>query len=611
MKAAFRHELRAYLHAPVAYAAIGLFILLASVYFYIDNIRTRSGDLTSLYATVGTLFLFIVPILSARVIAEERRSGMEILLLTSPTGVSGIVAGKFLALFALLAAMIALTLVFPLLLLLFTPLYPLSLFGHYAGLLLLAAAIAAFGIFASALTESQVVAAIISFVSLLALLIMRPIGTALGGTAAKALNWLSPFSRFDELGRGVFSICAVLFFAAFAFVSLFLSAVLSAGNRRSAGKRAYSYVGNVSVAVIAIVIVLFAELFPVKFDFSEGKRYSIGETTSEILHNLTDTVEIVGLFDDGKADTDYLEIRELLEKYRDASGSHISVSYVDPDRDTQAVTRLDPSETLGLRKNDFLVASGENKTRLGFQDLFQMKYDSKTSTWFNTGSAAEAAFTAAILNVTSAQSDKARLFVSPAYDLTAGELSELSSFLESGGRIGVLFDAATGDFPNWNALLSAYGITVNNDSIVNPEPLDVESADAVPLDFYGLAFPLSRSLTVTNGEVLAYSDGQAVAAVSERGGARVFVSGCAEFLTDAAKSEDPAAYIVGKYFYDSVTGWLDEKSEAPAIDVKSYGSGELQIPKYKADYIAFLTVIVLPLAIFLRGFLVWKRRRFL
>jgi hypothetical protein len=60
-----------------------------------------------------------------------------------------------------------------------------------------------------------------------------------------------------------------------------------------------------------------------------------------------------------------------------------------------------------------------------------------------------------------------------------------------------------------------------------------------------------------------------------------------------------------------VAEWLNEETGVPAIDVKSYGSGELQIPKYKADYIAFLTVLVLPLAIFLRGFVVWKRRRFL
>jgi len=160
---------------------------------------------------------------------------MEVLLITSPAGVSGIVIGKFFAVCALLFLMIAFTTIFPLLLLLYTSLHPLSVIGYYIGLLLLGAAIAAFGIFASALTESQVVAAIISFVSLLVMLIMKPIAASFGGFIAKILNQISPFARFEELGRGVFSLNGVLYFMSFIFVFLFLTVCLL-NRRRQNGK---------------------------------------------------------------------------------------------------------------------------------------------------------------------------------------------------------------------------------------------------------------------------------------------------------------------------------------------------------------------------------------
>ncbi|MDR0671467.1 MAG: ABC transporter permease, partial [Oscillospiraceae bacterium] len=188
MRAVLKHELRSYLHSPVSYAVTGLFLLISAVYYTLDNIRGHNGALGALYSAMGTLLIFIVPILTSRIIAEERRSGMETLLFTSPTGVASIVAGKFFAALTLFGVMIALTLVFPLVLLLFTGVYPLSLFGNYVGLLFLGASVTALGIFASALTESQVVAAIIGFVALLALLIMRPVASALGGTGAKILT---------------------------------------------------------------------------------------------------------------------------------------------------------------------------------------------------------------------------------------------------------------------------------------------------------------------------------------------------------------------------------------------------------------------------------------
>jgi ABC-2 type transport system permease protein len=649
MSGVFRHELRAYRHSPLAFIVIGLFALLASIYFYADNIRTRTGDLSSLYSTVGTLFLFIVPILSARVIAEERRSGMDILLFTSPTKIHSIVIGKFLALYALLVAMIALTIPFPLLLTLFTSPHPLSLFGCYIGLLLLAASLASFGIFVSSITDSQVAAAIISFVSLLALLLMRPLGAAVGGAVSHALNWISPFSRFDELSRGVLSVPTALYFAMFTFLWLFFTVVLIARKHRGGEGQAYAFVNAVSVAAIAVVIVLFAEMFPVQLDLSTGKRYSIGDTTTEALSDLDTSIEIIGLFDDGKADADYIEIRELLKRYSNAADGHISVSYIDPDRDTKILERLDASKTLGLRKNDFYVASDTASRRIQYKDLFEMEYDNKTSTWFNTGSTAESAFTTAIKAVASpeasdvyfvtdhaeaytelraalekegntirlANADEipdaaaALVFIAPGQDLTEAQQTELEAFLYSGGGLLVLFDAP-GSYPNWNGLLSQYSLQLTGMYTAGAISLDVPESEIIPLDFSDLNLSGAAAIGVREGAAaLIEHNGSVYAAASELKNAKVLVTGNAAFVSDSEQANSAANFAMGSYFVSASLDWLTAEPEALPAEVKSFDTGELQISDYKADYIAFLTIAVLPLAIFLRGFAIWKRRRFL
>ena len=584
MRALFKHEIRAWLNSPAAYIVGGLFLAIAAVYYTLDNVRGRSGDLSELYSTLGTLFLFIVPVLTSRVIAEERRSGMQTLLITSPSSIAGIVAGKFFALFALLALMTAFTLLFPLLLLLFTPLYPLSLVGYYVGLLLLGAAIAALGIFASALTESQVVAAIISFVTLLLLLIMRPIGAALGGTAAKVLHYLSPFARYAEFARGVFSLSGTLYFLGFTFAFLFLTVCLIGAGRQGGNPigKVYAAISIVSVIAIILLVNLIADLFPLKADLSAGKRYTVGAFTKELLAGLDREITIYGLFDDGKADADYIEVKELLENYAKYAGGKVSIVYADPDRDTRIIPRLDRDGAIGLRKNDFYVTDGTKGRKIGYQDLFLMEYDRRTQVWFKTGSGAEKAFSGVIGALTAANQGKT--YTGEGYTL-----------LSSGGEI---------EAPEFS---KTYAELL----------LEVPESPVIPLDFYGLYFPTAREFDPPDGgEVLVPSPGgKALAAAWESGGLRYALIGSSDFLDDRVKAERPANFVTNKYFADSALEWVnagaDESAIAGGLAVKGYGAGELQIPRYKADYIGFLTVIVVPLAIFLRGFVVWKKRRFL
>lgn len=450
---------------------------------------------------------------------------------------------------------------------------------------------------------------------------------------------------------------------------------------KSINIKLYLWISIISVFTITLLINLIAQLFPIRFDFSEGKRYSIGESTKALLGSLKRDITIYGLFDDGKADRDYLEIRELLKAYESKSGGHIHIEYIDPDRDTGIIARLDPEGVIGLRKNDFYVKGGNRGKKLSYQELFQMEYDQKTATWFNTGSGAERAFTGAIGIIGAEQANTvylisdtpeaygtffkelqkagrtvkafkpdgkeipgdaaALLFLAPDKDLTEDVLTMLSEYLDMGGRLGVFFDTAENgtDFSRWNKLLSEYSMEIENSSLVGTEPeshlsednkallLDVQVSDVVPLEFYGLLLPGARSLRMINGgqakvTVLAQTgDGTVdsngvrgardVVAASERSGAKLLLSGCARFLHDETKKAYAPYFVTGLYFAKSTLDWLVEKDSGSAVEIKNLDKGELQIPRYKADYIGFMTVIALPLVIFGRGFIIWRRRRYL
>lgn len=235
MFAIYKKELRSYFSSPVAYALIGLFILLTSVFFILINVQQSYADFTSNLSTMGFLLLFIVPILTMRILADERKSGTEVLLVTSPVSISNIVIGKFLATFTVFMVMVVLSFIYPIILFSFGKPPFASLLGAYIGFILLGAAFISVGIFASALTDSQVVAAIIGFVSLLLMWLMDSIATFAGGFVGKILNWFSLLSRYETFYKGILDLSPIVYYLSFTVVFVFLAIQVIERRRWSEG----------------------------------------------------------------------------------------------------------------------------------------------------------------------------------------------------------------------------------------------------------------------------------------------------------------------------------------------------------------------------------------
>lgn len=223
MNAIFKREIKAYFYSPFAYVLIGLFILLSSLFFFISNMAYQSADFSGDLSTMGFILLFITPILTMRILAEDRKNGTEVLLITSPVNLTSIVLGKFFAAIAVFLTMTAITFIYPIILFIFAKPAIAPLIGSYIGFILLGASFISVGVFASSLSENQVVTALISFVSLLIIWLIEPIGNSLGGWASKVLNWFSLLSRYNDFNVGILNLSSIIYYLSFIAVFLFLT----------------------------------------------------------------------------------------------------------------------------------------------------------------------------------------------------------------------------------------------------------------------------------------------------------------------------------------------------------------------------------------------------
>ena len=218
-----RRELRAYFLSPLAYVVTAVFLLINGYIFAAMLLTSRYADLRLVLANMAVTLIFIVPVLTMRVLAEERRQGTDELLLTSPLTVAQIVIGKYLAALVLYALILALTGVYPLILWKYGHPEFMPMLTGYLGVFLLGAAFLAAGVFASSLSDSQVVAGAVGFGLLLTLWIIDWAAGGLQGTAAKILQQLSVLRHLGDFQKGVIDSGHVLFYLSLGFVFLFLA----------------------------------------------------------------------------------------------------------------------------------------------------------------------------------------------------------------------------------------------------------------------------------------------------------------------------------------------------------------------------------------------------
>lgn len=162
MLAVIKKEFKSYFCSPVGYVFIGLFLLMFSIFFYTDVFNYQSTNFEYIFYSGATILTFITPILTMRTIAEERKTGTEQLILTSPLNITKVVLGKFIAATLIVIITEACTFLYFAILSFFGTPHITTALVTLLGFLLLAMSYISFGILASSLTENQIIAGVIT-----------------------------------------------------------------------------------------------------------------------------------------------------------------------------------------------------------------------------------------------------------------------------------------------------------------------------------------------------------------------------------------------------------------------------------------------------------------
>ena len=225
-------ETKSYFGTPAAYVVGAMFLALTGV-FFVSEITApfAEADVREIVDWASFFIIFLAPLLTMRLLAEEQKLGTLELLLTSPVRDWEVVIGKYLASLLILAAILAATLYYVLLLYAFGSPDTGPILSGYFGLLLYGAAALAIGLLGSSLSGNQIVAAVVGIAILLMLSYVDRIGELVEGVVRQIVQGMSMNSHIVDFTRGVIDLSSVVYFLSLAAVFVFL-AIRSLETRR-------------------------------------------------------------------------------------------------------------------------------------------------------------------------------------------------------------------------------------------------------------------------------------------------------------------------------------------------------------------------------------------
>ena len=224
MLAIYKRELKSYLTSMVGYLFIFFVLVLTGIYFSAYQLSGGYSKFETTLSALTFVFLIAVPILTMRVLAEERKQKTDQLLFTAPVRLTGIVLGKFFAALVVFAIGILITLVYVVVISSWGQLEAATVIGNYVAILATAMAFISIGVFISSLTQNQLVACVATVAVFLGLYLMDYSYSFMKATWAKNLiYYFSMFRRYEDFAQGIFSFADLFFYLSVAGTFVFLT----------------------------------------------------------------------------------------------------------------------------------------------------------------------------------------------------------------------------------------------------------------------------------------------------------------------------------------------------------------------------------------------------
>lgn len=497
MLAIYKREVKAYFRSFIGLLFIAVTLFFVSLYFTVNNLLYGYPYFS--YAIGGVIFVFLisVPILSMRIMAEERRSKTDQLILTAPVSVGGIILGKFLALLTIFAIPTAVICVYPLIMRLFGSVPMGEAYLSILAFFLYGMAAIAVGVLISSLTESQVIAAVICFIALFLSYMMSSICNIISSTGnllTRILGCLDMYTPFAELLNGTLNVKSVVYFVMLTALALFLSVQAVQKRRYSVSTGGLSFGAYstgmiaVSIAIAAIVNLMLGEL-PASWtsvDMTSQKLYSLTDQTKEYIKGMQEDVAIYVIVSDEKKDT---TLAQTLQRMDDLS-DHITVEYIDPNVNPRFHTQY-TDDSISL--NSLIIVSDKRSKVVDYNDIYESEYS---------------------------------------YDYTTGGYSSSTTGYDGEGQIVSALDfVVSDDMPKLYMTTGhgEYSLSTSFTTAVSKENVDYEKINLMDYD----AVPDDASALLIYGAVSDFStdDRDKVLSYLEQGGKVMLVLGYTEEAT--------------------------------------------------------------------------------
>ncbi len=224
MGAIYRREMGAFFSSGLAYVFLAVYFIFSGYFFYSGSLLMATTDTSSMFSALFLVVLFLIPILTMRLLSEEKKNRTDQGLLTAPVGLWSIVLGKYFAALTLFVIAESVVFIYAAILSYYGTVAWATLLGNYFAMLLLGAAFIAVGLFISSLTENQMASAVASFLALMLLYMIDSIGSNISVEfISKIFVSLSFYSRYLEFTMGIFNLSSVIFYLSAAFLFNFFT----------------------------------------------------------------------------------------------------------------------------------------------------------------------------------------------------------------------------------------------------------------------------------------------------------------------------------------------------------------------------------------------------
>lgn len=519
MKAIFKKELMSYLHSVTGWLFMALTICLFAMYSSVYNLAYGTPYVAYSFDAILILFFITIPLLSMRIMADERRQRTDQMLLTAPVSVGRVVLGKYLAMAVIFLIPLAGFSLLPFFLSSYGTVPIAENLVAILAFALYGLAAIAVGLFISSLTENLVIAAVLTFFALFATYMMQGIESLISSTdtiVTKILDAFDFYSHYssmissvsDVTGNSrlttVFDITGIVYFLSVILLMLFLTTQSVQKRRYSVSVKsfqlsAYSSIATLVMLALTVGVNAAVGFVPSKYtaiDVTTNKLYSITEQTVALLKGLDEDVNIYVLAAEDNADS---VLKQTLERYQELSG-HIAVSYID--------TSLNPNfaqsyTTDDVSANSVIVETDRRSKVISYSDMYETQVDYSTYSQSVTGYDGEGQLTSAIsycisedmpkiyfitghneypfdsgftaalekenidyetislLEYDTVPKDAQCLIIhAPESDFSSDDADKVIAYLNNGGRVILTTEYVAETQPNFERILAEFGMTL-------------------------------------------------------------------------------------------------------------------------------------------------------